>query len=57
MDINEIAQLITNNGVSIAIIAYFCIRDWKFYDTLQKTLTSLESSIETMKQIVNQNKE
>lgn len=53
MEFSEVVNLITNTGVSIAIIAYFCVRDWKFQDTLQKTLVTLVDSVDALKSLIN----
>ena len=53
MEFQEIVNIISNTGVSIAVIAYFCVRDWKFQETLQKTLVTLVDSIETLKDLIN----
>lgn len=43
---DNIINLLTNTTVSLAVIAYFMLRDWKFMDTMQKTLQSLNESVE-----------
>ena len=43
---DSIINLLTNTTVSLAVIAYFMLRDWKFMDTMQKTLQSLNESVE-----------
>lgn len=53
MELNDIVNMIVNNSVSVAIIVYFCIRDWKFQDTLVVTLTSIQ---EILKKIEKENK-
>lgn len=52
MDIKSIVDLVVNNGVAIAIVIYFCLRDWKFQDTLVKTLTTITEQNETIKRII-----
>lgn len=42
--INDIIDLIVSNGIGVACIVYFMLRDYKFMDTMQKTLTSLDES-------------
>lgn len=44
MTVPDIVNLFVNNGVSIAIIIYFCVRDWRFYDTLVETLGIIRAS-------------
>lgn len=52
MDIKNIVDLIVNNGVAIAVLAYFCIRDWKFMETLTKTLATLTEQNETIESLI-----
>lgn len=52
MDLNEIVSLVTNTGVTIFIIAYFIYRDFKFMTTLDKTLSSLVTATENLKDII-----
>lgn len=40
----NIIQLLVNNGVSVAVVAFFMWKDIRFMDTIQKTLTSLDES-------------
>ena len=51
-DMNAIVQLILNSGVSIIVIAYFMVRDYKFMSTLNNALTSLLNSVDTLKEII-----
>ena len=39
-----IIDLLVNNGVAIAVVAFFMWKDLRFMDTIQKTLTSLDES-------------
>lgn len=54
MDISELVNLCINSGVSIVIITYFILRDWKFNNTLVTTLTSLVNAVETLKQLISE---
>lgn len=54
MDISELVNLCINSGVSIVIITYFILRDWKFNNTLVTTLTSLVNAIDTLKQLISE---
>ena len=51
-DMNAMVQLILNSGVSIIVIAYFMVRDYKFMNTLNNALTSLLNSVDTLKEII-----
>lgn len=57
MTISEIVKLIVDNGVTIAILGYFCIRDWKFMSTLTELLTTLKSQTEHIARIIEKGKE
>lgn len=48
----QIAQLATNVGVTVVIIAYFMYRDNKFMSELQKTLTTMNDSLTTINQLL-----
>lgn len=45
MDFIDIVKLAISNGIGIACIVYFMFRDYKFMDTLNKTLVSLNESV------------
>ena len=49
MDLTTIVNLFVNNGVAIAVIIYFCFRDYKFFGTLESTLTTLVDTVNTLK--------
>lgn len=42
---NDIIDLVVSNGIGVACIVYFMLRDYKFMDTMQKTLNSLNESV------------
>lgn len=46
MSLEDIVSMFVNNGVSVAIIVYFCFRDYKFLGNLEKTLATLQKTIE-----------
>ena len=54
MDISELVNLCIHSGVSIVIITYFILRDWKFNNTLVTTLTSLVNAVDTLKQLISE---
>lgn len=41
MEIKEVVDLLVSNGIGVTCIIYFMVRDWRFLDTLNKTLTQL----------------
>lgn len=48
----DIVNLLVNNGVAVAVIAYFIYRDNKFMNQLQTTLTTLQTSVDSVKQLL-----
>ena len=54
MNITELVNLCNNTCVSIVIITYFILRDWKFNNTLVTTLTSLVNAVDTLKQLISE---
>lgn len=48
----QIAQLVSNLGITVVIIAYFMYRDNKFMNELQKTLTTMNDSLTTINQLL-----
>lgn len=53
MEIDSLTTLIVNNGVAVAVIAYFMFRDYKFMDELQRTLQSLVNTVDMLKTFVS----
>lgn len=53
MEINDIVSLFVNNGVAVAVIVYFMIRDYKFISQLTILIQQLTDTVkdveETMK--------
>lgn len=45
---NEMINMIVNNGVAVVIVAYFIYKDNKFNDTLVKSLTEITTTLKTM---------
>ena len=50
---NDLVNLFVNNGTAVVVLAYFMFRDYKFMETLQKTLTTLVETVDTLKESVN----
>ena len=48
----DIVDLLVNSGVTVVIIAYFMLRDYKFMSQLQSTLTTLVDTVNALKEIV-----
>ena len=53
---DEIVNLMINNGTAIALLIYFIYKDNKFTETITKALTSIEESLEIIKDSVGKNK-
>ena len=52
MEMETLVTTILNSSVSVAVIAYFMYRDYKFLSTLEKTLQSLVTTVDTLKDII-----
>lgn len=52
MEMEQITQLFSNLGVTVAVIIYFMYRDNKFMTELQKTLTTMNDSLTTINQLL-----
>ena len=57
MEVNEIVNLFVNNGVAVAMVVYFAVRDWKLNSRIQETLVTLVDTVEALKDIVKEGKE
>lgn len=56
MEINELVNLALNSGVAIVVIIFFMYRDIKFMSQLQTTLTALVDTVNTLKDVVEDEK-
>lgn len=45
----DIVSLIVNNGAAIALLVYFIYKDNKFTETITKSLTAINESLEIIK--------
>ena len=45
---NDIVNLIVNNGIAVVVVAYFMIRDYKFNNELIKTMTQIQDNLNTI---------
>ena len=45
---NDLINMIVNNGVAVVIVAYFIYKDNKFNDTLVKSLTEITTTLKSM---------
>lgn len=48
MTFEQLVDIITNNGVGIACIVYFMLRDFKFMEKLTDTVASLNSTLKEL---------
>ena len=48
MEINDIVSLFINNGVAVAVIIYFMIRDIKFINNLMVAIQELKDTVQHM---------
>lgn len=47
---DDIINLIINNGSAVALLIYFIYKDNKFTDNITKALTSIQDSLEIIKE-------
>lgn len=52
MELKEVVDLLVSNGIGVTCIIYFMVRDWRFMDTLNKTLTQLSDATSIIIKIV-----
>lgn len=48
MNLSEVLTLIINNGSAIALLVYFIYKDNKFTETITKSLTAIEESLDVI---------
>ena len=47
-NMNDIVNLIVNNGIAVVVVAYFMIRDYRFNNELIKTMTQIQDNLNTI---------
>lgn len=52
MEFSDLVNLLVNNGTAIAIIGFFCYKDLRFTQDLQKTLTVLVDTVNALKDVM-----
>lgn len=52
MEFSDVIKLLVDNGVTIAILAYFCFRDYKFLQALTDLLSNLKAQTERLADII-----
>lgn len=53
MEMEALANLILNDSIAIAVVAFFMFRDLKFMNQLQQTLQALVDAVDSLKQIID----
>lgn len=41
----ELVELISNYGLAIVLVAYYCVKDWKFTEKIVATMTTIQNAI------------
>lgn len=54
MDWEQVANLMLNDGIAIAVVGYFMFRDYKFMQQLQVILTTLVDTVGALKEAVKE---
>ncbi len=54
MELEQMANLILNNGIAIAVVGYFMFRDYKFMGQLQTVLVTLVDTVGVLKDTVSE---
>lgn len=52
MEFTELVKLIVDNSVTVIIIAYFLVYNWKFTDTIQVTQVKLIETVNSLKETI-----
>ena len=52
MEIEEVVKLLVDNSVTVIIIAYFLVYNWKFTDSIQQTQTMLIATVSELKKTI-----
>ena len=52
MEMEALANLILNDSIAIAVVAFFMFRDLKFMNQLQQTLQVLVDAVDSLKQVI-----
>lgn len=42
---DDLVNLIVNNGIAVVVVAYFLIRDYRFNDNMIKTMTTIQNTL------------
>ena len=50
----DIVSIIVNNGAMVGCLIYFMFRDYQFMTTIDKSLTSVDDTLATIKDLLNE---
>ena len=53
MTVEQLVQLIVNNGTAVALLIYFIYKDNKFTDSINKSLNAINESLNIIKDNLN----
>lgn len=52
---NDVISLIVNNGSAVALLIYFIYKDNKFTETITKSLTAINESLDVIQKTIDGN--
>ena len=50
--LSDVVSLFVNNGVAVAVIVYFMVRDYKFISNLSKSIQELIDTVKSFETII-----
>ena len=54
VNMEDIVSIIVNNGAMVGCLVYFMFRDYQFMTTINKSLTSVDDTLATIKDLLNE---
>lgn len=54
---NDLVNLIVNNGIAVVVVAYFLVRDYRFNDNMIKTMTTIQNTLVALTDQIERNLE
>lgn len=54
MEMEQLMNLILNDGIAIAVVSYFMFRDYKFMQQLQTVLVTLVDTVKVLEDTVKE---
>ena len=54
VNMEDIVSIIVNNGAMVGCLVYFMFRDYQFMNTINKSLTSVNDTLETIKELLKE---